>query len=148
MISTLQDFSTQTSIHGMYYVGSNQHSRLGRILWMLMVVLALACTTYQVVSIWYQWSDDPVVTSLKKISLPVEQIDFPAVTICPQGSTANIMDNFLYHQFEEWMIRNIDQYDQMMKRKKRSDETIFCKCQLSDVGNMTIDDLHVVLSIS
>ena len=88
MISTLQDFSTQTSIHGMYYVDSNKHSRLGRILWMLMVVLALACTTYQVVSIWYQWSDDPVVTSLKTISLPVEQIDFPAVTICPQGSTA------------------------------------------------------------
>ena len=29
MINTLQDFSTQTSMHGIHYVGSNKHSILG-----------------------------------------------------------------------------------------------------------------------
>ena len=52
------------------------------------------------------------------------------------------MDNFLYHQFEEWVVQNIGQYDQLTQRKKRADETTFCRCQKSYVGNMTINDLR------
>ena len=32
------------------------------------------------------WQDNPVLTSLHTTGLPISEIDFPAITICGQGS--------------------------------------------------------------
>ena len=47
-----------------------------------------------------------------------------------------------HHELFETFLQNIGQYDQLTKRNKRADETTFCKCQKSYVGNMSIDDLR------
>ena len=140
ILSTAQDYSSQSTIHGLQYVGDRQQSKRCRFFWTIIVVLALACTSYQLFQICSQWFEDPVVTSLDTISLPVEKIDFPAVTMCPQGSTADIMDNFFFHQFEEWLVQNVEDDGTINKRKKREEESTICECRIS--GNITNDDLQ------
>ena len=138
----LRDCSSESSIHGVPYLGNSEHSTCGRAFWMITVCIALICTSYQVVNLYNQWVDDPVVTTLKTISLPVEDIDFPAVTLCPQGSTEDIIDNFFYRQFEEWLINQTVGDVVNTRRKRLAENTSFCECHLSSGKNMTADDLQ------
>ena len=45
---------------------------------------------------------DPL-TTLDTVALPIEQVDFPAVTICPQGSRKEIVDSVLFRQLKEYI---------------------------------------------
>ena len=137
-----RDYSSASSIHGIPYLGNNGHSTCGRVFWMLTVCIALVCTLVQVIIIWHQWIDDPVVTTLDTISLPVEQIDFPAVTLCPQGSTEDIIDNVFYHQFEEWILTQFDDGGGSTRRKRFVEQSLNCECHLSEHGNMTLEALQ------
>ena len=140
MLSTAQDYSSQSTIHGLQYVSDRGQSKFCRFFWTVIVVLAFACTSYQLLQICSQWLEDPVVTILKTISLPVEEIKFPAVTLCPQGSTADVMDNFFFHQFEEWLVRKTDRDVAINKRSKREVEPTMCECRVS--GNITNEYLQ------
>ena len=142
VLNILRDYSAESSIHGIPYLGNNGHSTCGRVFWMITVCIALTCTLFQVIIIWHQWIDDPVVTTLDTISLPVEQIDFPAVTLCPQGSTEDIIDNVFYHQFEEWILTQFDDDGGSTRRKRLVKQTPNCECRLSEQRNMTIDALQ------
>ena len=142
MVDTLKDYSCESSIHGIQYLGNRKHSTCGRGFWVITVCIALICTLVQVSNIWYQWVDDPVVTTLSTISLPVEEIDFPAVTLCPQGSTEDIIDNVLYHQFQEWLLHRIDDNGKETRKKRLVEETNACECHLTDQGNVTVDILQ------
>ena len=138
----VRDYLSNSSIHGLQYLDNRNHSTCGRVFWIITVCIALICTSIQVINIWYQWVDDPVVTTLSTISLPVEKIAFPAVTLCPQGSTEDIIDNVLYNQFEEWLIHQIDVEATKSSRKRLVEQTTMCECLFSDQGNLTTDDLQ------
>ena len=142
LFDKFHDYSSVSTIHGLRYVSDRKHSACGRAFWIVSLGIALASTSFQVVNIWNEWFDDPVVTSLNTISLPVEKIEFPAVTLCPQGSTADIMDNFLFHQFEEWLINETNSDTTKFARNKREVEMIDCECKIPSTGNMTIEALQ------
>ena len=142
VVTILQDYSSDSTIHGIQYLGNPKHSTCGRAFWVITVCIALICTSVQIFNIWYQWIDYPVVTTLSTISLPVEKVDFPAVTLCPQGSTEDIIDNVLYHQFQEWLLKQIADDGAKARRKRLVEQTTTCECQLSDHGNMTVDALQ------
>ena len=42
--------------------------------WVMVGVLGLIFSTYQVVDLYIQWQNDPVVTSLKTVAMPIEKI--------------------------------------------------------------------------
>ena len=136
VVTTLKDYSSESTINGIQYLCNSGHSACGRLFWMIVVIIALICTLVVVIQICHQWVDDPVLTTLETISLPVEQIDFPAVTLCPQGSTEDLIDNFFYQQFEEWVFNHIN------KNVTINIEATNCECSLPDNGSMTADVLQ------
>ena len=108
ILNDAKDFSSTTTIHGISYLTSPDHSICSSLFWILTVTLAIVGTSYQVYSIWNLWGESPVITTLETISYPIEKIQFPAVTLCPQGSVLEIMDAVLYYQFEEWVLRKLE----------------------------------------
>ena len=56
-----------------------------RIIWFILVVLALASAAKFALNIFKDWQEDHTITSLKTISRSVKELDFPAVTICKDG---------------------------------------------------------------
>ena len=141
MIDTARNFSSTTSIHGMVYVGSHEHSKCGRSFWIVAVALAIIGTAFQLFSILNQWNDQLVVTNLDTISLPVEDVDFPSVTLCPQGATEDVMDNVLYQQFQEWLFKKTDTNLKRMRRDKRQNQNYGCGCNVPKLGSMLIENL-------
>ena len=49
------------------------------------------------------WKDNPIITTVNTTAYPIEDIDYPAITICSQGATEDIMDGVLLRQFEVWL---------------------------------------------
>ena len=96
------EYAESTSIHGISYMSDRKHSPW-RPAWAIVAVLALTFAAYQVAELYKDWQDEPVVTTLDTIVQPIQEIKFPAVTICPQGSRQEIMDSVLYRQFKDYI---------------------------------------------
>ena len=108
IVETTKQYSSATTIHGISYISGDQISKLERFLWAVVVLLAFLLAMYQVVSLYNDWQNDPVVTTLNTVALPIEEIEFPAVTICPQGSRQEIIDLVLFRQLTEYIQNSTD----------------------------------------
>ena len=108
IVDTTQEYSSATTIHGIAYIFGDDVSKLESFLWAVVVALALLLTTYQVANLYKDWQNDPVVTTLDTVALPIEEIEFPAVTICPQGSRQEIVDLVLFRQLTEYIESSKD----------------------------------------
>ena len=104
-MTSAKKYASNSSIHGVQYLFGRKQSSFGRFCWIGFVIAAILGTTFQVWSIWKESDSDPIVTTLKTTSYPIEDIDYPAVTLCPQGSIQEIMDAALFNQFEEWLVQ-------------------------------------------
>ena len=138
VVSTAKEFSEVTTIHGLPYILRPNHSIWAKMFWIIAVSVALVGTTFQVMSIWKIRQDSPVITYLDTISLPIEKIDFPAVTICPQGFISSIMDSALFYQFEKWLLEKKKVEEMRKKRSLKDDKKESSK-------NLTHDELTVYL---
>ena len=83
--STIQEFARTTTIHGIAYVFDNALKTFDRILWILAVCLGTGFAIILSLEAWIDWKDSPVLTSVSSTGLPIQNIDFPAITICSQG---------------------------------------------------------------
>ena len=103
-VKTAKDYASNTTIHGFAYIANHEHSIAARLLWLGVVVLAVGIASFQLISLRIQWQKNPVITNLETVALPIEQIEFPAVTICPQGSVKKIMDYVLFEQLAIYIM--------------------------------------------
>ena len=114
---TSKEYGAVSTAHGISYVVDHSHSIRERIFWSIVVFLAIIFTCYQIYSLHRDWQDNPVITLLDTIAYPIEEIDFPAVTICPQGSIKNMSETILGKQFMEYMEEKREK--ERSKRRKR-----------------------------
>ena len=120
--NTAKEFFMVTTVHGLYYLSSN--SSWAKTFWIIAVAVAIIGTSIQVMSIWQLRYDSPVITQLETISLPIEKISFPAVTICPQGFISSVMDTKLFYQFEKWLLKKKESEDSRKKRNVNKGQTM------------------------
>ena len=139
VLHTTKEYASSSTIHGFAYVFDYRHSVSARCLWTVVVILAFSLTIYQMTSLYTQWKNDPVITTLDTVALPIEDIEFPAVTICPQGSVQGILDNVLFKQLKEYIIRKRGLNRNERRRKKRS-------VSPGEAWNMTFDEMMLEAS--
>ncbi len=78
-----------------------EQTTCGRLFWILVVIAMFMLGGYWSVTAYYQWEDNPVLTTVKTSAYPVSNIEFPAVTICGQGSNDVMLSaGFLYMFFK------------------------------------------------
>ena len=115
---TSREYASATTAHGFSYIAEEGQSVIARTGWTLIVILAVAFTVVQMTTLYQQWKDDPVITTLDTAALPIEDIEFPAVTICPQGSVSGIMSSVLFKQLKEYISKK---WEDEITRLKRAD---------------------------
>ncbi len=77
-------FCSTCTIHGTYYWMESK-SVMGKLFWMTMVVMGVLMAGFIIRSSFAGWKDNPVITSVMQKS--IEEIPFPAITICPTDET-------------------------------------------------------------
>ena len=83
--STVHEFASSTTIHGIAYVFDKAIKAIDHVLWFFIVCFGTGIAVYMSVDAWNTWKDAPVLTSVSSTGLPLRKIDFPAITICSQG---------------------------------------------------------------
>ena len=68
------------------------------------MLLALAGATIFAWNVFSDWQDERTITSLKTISKPVDQLDFPSVTICKGGQNLQAVREVLEGEVEEFFL--------------------------------------------
>ena len=103
VVYTSKEYASVTTAHGFSYIADENYSGGDRILWVIIVLLAFGFTIFQMTTLYTDWQENPVITTLDTVALPIEDIEFPAITICPQGSLQDIWDSVLFNQLKSYI---------------------------------------------
>ena len=77
-------FST-TTVHGFSYIVGGRNI-LEKVLWVLFIAIGVSFCTHILVNLYQQWEDNPVETTIDEVGLPIQDLPFPAITICDTNS--------------------------------------------------------------
>ena len=101
---TLKEYSSASTTHGIAYVFEDDRLILERVLWIIVIIIAIFFAASLSISAYTNWQDDPVLTSVGTTGLPIEKVLFPSITICAQGSAREIVDSAFVKQFTEYLL--------------------------------------------
>jgi hypothetical protein len=95
-------YAQSSTIHGVPYICDKSLPLVDRLLWALAVggFLVLACVWTS--DAYQDWTDNPVITTLKDTEKEVAGLEFPAVTICREGLNMDTVYRALQLDFKEW----------------------------------------------
>ena len=69
------------------------------------MIFALAGATIFASNVFSDWQGERTITSLKTISKPVNELDFPSVTICKDGQNMQAVRERLDHEKKNWVVK-------------------------------------------
>ena len=91
-MSSLQDFLTSSTIHGLAYVG-NSKSLAAKIFWAAVVTASFGVAIYLISSSYLEWVESPV--SSMTTTRPISELGFPEVTVCPPKGSNTVLNQVL-----------------------------------------------------
>ena len=91
MFDIVRDYSEYSTIQGVIYLFQSNQSQCGRMFWILVIISMLILGTYWSVTAYNDWTQNPVMTTVKTSALKVKHLEFPALTICGQGVSEAII---------------------------------------------------------
>ena len=104
---TATEYCEASSLHGIQYILETKNNLCGsKLLWLAIVISAAAIGVIWSQTAYHEWQGNPVLTSVRTTGKPISEIDFPAITICSQGSIIEVMENVLSHQLSEYAKSN------------------------------------------
>ena len=79
----VRQYFENTSLHGPKYITEYGRHFVEKIFWIIVVIAATFLGVYLTIRIVNKWNQTPILTSISTTNYPLNQIPFPAVTICP-----------------------------------------------------------------
>jgi hypothetical protein len=98
----IQQYSECSTVAGIIYIFMPNQTTVGKIFWILVVAGMITLGTSWSVILYFQWENQPVTTNVLTAALPVDQIEFPAVTICSQGFNYNTFMASLFMLYNDF----------------------------------------------
>ena len=133
-IEDIKQFFESSTIHGLYYISTAR--RWSRLFWMLIVLVGFSGAGYLIHVSFRNWNLSPVTTTVE--TLPISQITFPNVTICPP-KTLFLNLNYDILQSEKIKLDN-------EKREKLIKDSITIYMILK--GKLLIYQFHYICELS
>ena len=95
-IEDIKQFFESSTIHGLYYISTAR--RWSRLFWMLIVLVGFSGAGYLIHVSFLNWVQSPITTTIE--TLPISQITFPNVTICPPKNSLLNLNYDIVHSDE------------------------------------------------
>ena len=67
------------------------------------IFVDIISSIYSTYRTYKEWKDNPTITTVNTTAYPIKLIDYPAITICSQGASKDVMDVVLMRQFEDYL---------------------------------------------
>ena len=82
-MDNIKNFLESTTIHGLNYISTTR--KLVRLFWIIVVIGGFTGAGILIHTAFQSWADSPVKTTEE--TLPITDIIFPKVTVCPPKNT-------------------------------------------------------------
>ena len=79
----LSTFLETSTIHGLNFISTTR--KYSRLFWILVVLAGFTSAAYLINTSFQSWADSPIKTTVE--TLPIKEIKFPKVTVCPPRNT-------------------------------------------------------------
>ena len=106
LVQTAEGYASGSTVHGITYVFNAGLNAVDRFLWFVVCLsfgILAGVLAYQSYS---AWQEDQVVITLKSTTKPVQEMLFPAITICSPGLHMNNVESILWQNFLKWKWDN------------------------------------------
>ena len=110
---TINAYASICSPHGIFYIFESNRLPFERILWVLVVGVFIGFAINWSISAYQSWKEYPILTTVATTGLAIENVSFPSITICTQGSANDIVDAAIFKQFVEYLEEKNIVYDQL-----------------------------------
>ncbi|KAF5291401.1 hypothetical protein FQR65_LT01711 [Abscondita terminalis] len=128
------EYSSNSSIHGIKYIGEKKRSLVEKLCWMIVIFASLYICIYMIIKTYEKWQMSPVIVSFARSPTPVWEIPFPSVTVCSETKTRQSVFNFT-DIYQKSLANNATQ-DELSMLERIS---LVCDSHLHPEGNETID---------
>ena len=81
---TAAEYSSATTVHGVQYIFEDDLSSLEYCFWISAVFIGISLATLLSMSAYVEWKENPVLTTVASTGHPIQEIEFPSITICAQ----------------------------------------------------------------
>ena len=125
---TLKEYSSSSTTHGIAYVFEDDRLIIERILWVIVVTVAIYIAASLSIKAYVSWQENPVLTTVGTTGYPIERVEFPSITICAQGSVREIVDAALVKQFKKY----IDSIGKTYSELTEGEKSLYGKSFLND----------------
>ena len=98
----IESYADQATVHGVGYIFQKKLGLTDRLLWLFIVLLSMTLAIWMVNTSYTDWKDHPVITTLKTTTKPVTDLNFPAITVCADGKTLELVKKAIYKRFLKW----------------------------------------------
>ena len=99
---TVRDYANRSTVHGLGYILDKDLGRGDRVLWIIICLCFASLAVHLTNQAYNNWQDNQVVITLKNTAKPVNQIKFPAVTICSSGLHMDLVETVITDSFLKW----------------------------------------------
>ena len=108
MFHIINDYSGYSTIQGIIYIFKTDQSLAGRLVWISIVAFMILLGAYWSLQSYADWKNNPVLTTVATTAYAVKAIEFPAVTICGQGMSDDVIGAAMLNQFFKYLeLKNI-----------------------------------------
>ncbi|XP_071439038.1 pickpocket protein 28-like [Hetaerina americana] len=80
--TSARDYFTHSSLHGLKYIAEKGRHPVERLFWALAFLGGLGLSGFFIAATWQRWNESPVLVSLDTLAAVLQEIPFPAVTVC------------------------------------------------------------------
>ena len=74
---TIKEYALSSTIHGIGYIFETNRLIFERLLWIIVLIVAVLIGTLLSIYTYKSWQDDPILTSVGTTGFPIEKIEFP-----------------------------------------------------------------------
>ncbi|XP_031635400.1 pickpocket protein 28-like [Contarinia nasturtii] len=78
----VDEFCSNSTVHGIRYITERKHHWTERLWWIIAFACSVGWCSYSILTIWQDWQSRPVIVSFNDKTTSIQEIPFPAVTVC------------------------------------------------------------------
>jgi len=105
LVEGIRNFLESSTIHGLTYISVTR--KYVRLFWIAIVIAGFTCAGVLICTSFQAWHDNPIKTTIE--TLPIRNIQFPKVTVCPPKNTYTNLN------YDLMMTRNMTIDDETRK---------------------------------
>lgn len=79
------EYSNESSIHSLQYIGKENIHFVERIFWIAAFIFSFLACTLLIHQTYLKWENDPVLVTFNERATPTWKIPFPSITLCPES---------------------------------------------------------------